>query len=192
MLSSLGAWFLRAALLTSLLLLTTPAAEAYARHTHHAARSAPRSVKIATPASTRARVRAPFFGVVAAEAFWTTPQGLSSIMGDFDQLGVGTLRQKFEWSRIEHSQGRYDFSGYDYGVGELARRRIRILPILFEPAEVGVERASGGARRLPPAQQRGVRGIRGRAGRPLWPRRQLLGRAPRDSGNADPLLAGVE
>ena len=45
----------------------------------------------------------------------------------------GLLRQTFDWRRIERAPGRYDLSFYDGYVAALARRRLRVLPILFNP-----------------------------------------------------------
>jgi hypothetical protein len=48
-------------------------------------------------------------------------------------LGVGLLRQTFDWSRIETTVGRYSFAAYDGFVAAAARHGITILPILFNP-----------------------------------------------------------
>ena len=42
-------------------------------------------------------------------------------------------RQTFDWARIERAPGRYDLSFYDRYVAALARRHLRLLPILFNP-----------------------------------------------------------
>jgi hypothetical protein len=48
-------------------------------------------------------------------------------------IGVGVLRQTFDWSQIERAPGQYDFSAYDDYVGAAAAHGITILPILFKP-----------------------------------------------------------
>jgi len=45
--------------------------------------------------------------------------------------GVGLLRQTFDWARIERIPGRYELSFYDGYIAALARRYLRVLPILF-------------------------------------------------------------
>src|SRR2546423_13967696 len=47
--------------------------------------------------------------------------------------GIGLIRQAFNWNEIEKTRGRFDFSRYDDYVGELARHRMAVLPILFAP-----------------------------------------------------------
>jgi hypothetical protein len=137
------------ALLPLVAALVAPAALASPAHARRA-HSTPRTVRIATPASTSARAPASFFGVVAAETFWKPPGGLPGMLEEFDRLGVGTLRQKVEWARIEPTPGRFDFSGYDPGVGELARRGVRILPILFNPPKWASSAPAGAGGVYPP------------------------------------------
>lgn len=45
--------------------------------------------------------------------------------------GVAIVRSSFLWSQIERAPGQFDFSFYDRYVEQLARYRIRVLPVLF-------------------------------------------------------------
>jgi hypothetical protein len=48
-------------------------------------------------------------------------------------LGVGLVRQTFDWSAIERRRGRYRLAYYDDYVAKNAARGIKVLPILFRP-----------------------------------------------------------
>jgi hypothetical protein len=45
--------------------------------------------------------------------------------------GVQLVRSMFYWAAIEPARRQFDFAFYDHYVGELARYRIRVLPLLF-------------------------------------------------------------
>src|SRR6185437_12192783 len=49
------------------------------------------------------------------------------------QMGVGILRETFDWASIERAPGRYDFAAYDGLVGSLAARHMTVLPVLLDP-----------------------------------------------------------
>jgi hypothetical protein len=62
------------------------------------------------------------------------------------RAGARLLRQPFEWSEIEIARGVYDFSWHDRYVLDLARRGMRVLPVLFRPPEFRSSRPARGAR----------------------------------------------
>ena len=74
----------------------------------------------------------PFFGIVAEDAFG---RGLDWAPAAADRGGgVGLVRQSVDWARVERSPGRYYLASYDRWIADLARRRLRWLPILFNRA----------------------------------------------------------
>ena len=56
--------------------------------------------------------------------------------------GVGMIRQTFDWSAIELSPGRYDFTYYDAFVGAAALHGIGVLPVLFNPPKFRARRVA--------------------------------------------------
>src|SRR6266511_3576814 len=61
-------------------------------------------------------------------------------------IGVGLLRQGFNWAEIEKAPGQYDFSFHDPYVAAAARHGIEILPILLNPPESDSSAPSSGPR----------------------------------------------
>jgi polysaccharide biosynthesis protein PslG len=89
--------------------------------------------------------RAVFAGILGALAVGSTaaaglPRGFVGLYGeDAGQLslqarfGSQTVRRPFEWSRVERSRGRFDFSAYDGFVAGAARAHVDVLPFLIGP-----------------------------------------------------------
>jgi polysaccharide biosynthesis protein PslG len=48
-------------------------------------------------------------------------------------LGVGMIRQTFDWTYMEPRRGRFDFSYHDAFVAKAASYGIRVMPVLFNP-----------------------------------------------------------
>lgn len=94
-----------------------------------------------------------FFGLVADHVGAASGSDRFAVLDQVAATGVGTIRQKFEWSRIEVSPGEYDFRFYDDYVADVTSRGFTILPVLFDPPAWRSGRpASGGARgTYPPA-----------------------------------------
>jgi hypothetical protein len=91
-----------------------------------------------------------FFGLVADHVGAASGADRVAVLDQVAATGVGTIRQKFEWSRIEVSPGVYDFRFYDQYVGDVTSRGFEILPVLFDPPDW--RSASGPARgTYPPA-----------------------------------------
>ena len=83
--------------------------------------------------SATERVGREFFGLHADQVF---DPSYSARLETFDKVaatGIGTMRRIFSWQEIEIAPDVYDFSAYDELVAEAARRRMRILPVLFAP-----------------------------------------------------------
>jgi hypothetical protein len=72
-----------------------------------------------------------FLGLVAEDAFGKPGAYRRENLDRLRSTGAGLVRQTFDWSRIERTPGRYDLAFYDDYVAALARRRLRLLPILF-------------------------------------------------------------
>jgi len=76
-----------------------------------------------------------FFGLVADHVGALRGTARAEVLDQVADTGVGTLRQKFEWSSIEVEPGVYDFSFYDQYVRDVTSRGFNILPVLFDPPE---------------------------------------------------------
>jgi hypothetical protein len=74
-----------------------------------------------------------FVGVVAEDVYAGDPAYRDAQLAHQASLGIGLIRQTFDWSEIERSPGSYDFSYHDGYVAATAARGIEILPILFRP-----------------------------------------------------------
>jgi hypothetical protein len=74
-----------------------------------------------------------FLGLVAEDAFGKPGAYRHKNLDRLRATGAGLVRQTFDWTRIERAPGRYELSFYDRYVAALARRRLRLLPILFNP-----------------------------------------------------------
>jgi hypothetical protein len=72
-----------------------------------------------------------FFGLVSEDAFQVEGAYRQMTLATQASLGVGLLRETFDWSRIEVSPGNYDFRWYDQFVADTARAGIAILPVVF-------------------------------------------------------------
>ena len=84
------------------------------------------------PAS-HAAVPPDFVGVTSQDAFAAEGRYRTSTMAEQRAVGIGLLRQTFNWSDIETSPGRYDFSAYDAYVRAAAATGMAVLPILYHP-----------------------------------------------------------
>jgi len=87
--------------------------------------------KLKPPAA--GRLRRDFFGMVAEDAFAHPGPYRAAVLNRLARLGVGVLRQTFDWATIETAPGRYNFTAYDSFVGSLAARHMTVLPVLLDP-----------------------------------------------------------
>jgi hypothetical protein len=99
---------------------------------------------IAPPAA--GRLRRDFFGMVSEDAFAHPGAYRDATLNQLARLGVGILRQTFDWAVIEPSRGRYDFTAYDSFVGSLAVRHMTVLPVLLDPPRFRSGAPAHGAR----------------------------------------------
>jgi hypothetical protein len=90
----------------------------------------PGGVPMATGAGCSTARRGRFVGVGGGDSFGNRANA-DCILGLQAASGVGFLRHTFDWAYIETAPGQYDFSAEDWWVAATARKRIRILPVLF-------------------------------------------------------------
>jgi hypothetical protein len=72
-----------------------------------------------------------FVGIVSEDTFWDASSYRSCSLNEQGASGVDVMRQTFDWAQIEIARNRYDFSWYDALMADLARRRLGVLPIVF-------------------------------------------------------------
>lgn len=72
------------------------------------------------------------------------------------QAGIGLVRQTIDWAKVETVRGKYDFSAYDPWFEALAKKRMRVLPIVFGAPPFRSSAPKQGARRgaYPPRDPR--------------------------------------
>jgi len=88
-----------------------------------------------------------FAGVVAEDVFAGDRAYRAVQLARQVRLGIGLIRQTFDWSAIERRPGRYDFTSYDAFVADTARRDIALLPVLFDPPAFRARTQAPGAPR---------------------------------------------
>jgi hypothetical protein len=74
-----------------------------------------------------------FFGMVSEDVFANPGRYRATTLNRLASMGVGILRETFDWASIERAPGRYDFTAYDGLVGSLAARHMTVLPVLLDP-----------------------------------------------------------
>jgi polysaccharide biosynthesis protein PslG len=84
-------------------------------------------------AGAAAAVPKTFVGIVSEDVFAGDADYRTANLSAQSAIGIGLIRQTFNWSEIEKAPGQYDFSAYDAYVGAAAAHGITILPILFKP-----------------------------------------------------------
>jgi polysaccharide biosynthesis protein PslG len=88
---------------------------------------------LAAVGSARAAVPDGFVGIASDELVDSSPHARRAALKAQAAAGVTTLRQYFDWARIERKPGRYAFRDYDGLVLDAAKRGIRVFPLLFNP-----------------------------------------------------------
>jgi hypothetical protein len=78
-----------------------------------------------------AKVSRDFVGITAEDVFAGDAGYRSQNLAAQSALGIGLIRQTFDWSRIETAPGHYDLGYHDEFVASAAAHGITILPILF-------------------------------------------------------------
>jgi hypothetical protein len=116
-----------------------------------------------------------FIGITANDVFAGDDDYRTSNLSAMAAIGIGTIRQTFDWSTIERTPGAYDFSHHDDFVAKASAHGIRALPILFNAPAFA--RPSAGRTACPPrsmsAFARFARAVAERYGRggSLWSER---------------------
>ena len=72
-----------------------------------------------------------FVGMASQDVLAGSPAYRAENLPRERDAGVQIIRQNFDWASIERSKGHFDLAFYDQYVADMARARIRILPVLF-------------------------------------------------------------
>ncbi|MBJ7519176.1 MAG: hypothetical protein JHC84_05725 [Solirubrobacteraceae bacterium] len=72
-----------------------------------------------------------FVGITAAEVFAAPAGSRRQALDAQYAAGARTLRQWINWTEIETRRGRFDFRAYDAFMEDVARAKLRVVPILF-------------------------------------------------------------
>jgi len=102
------------------------------------------------PAARAAPVGRDFVGVTAEDVFAGDASYRTHNLEAQSALGIGLLRQTFDWAQIERAPGQYDLSYHDAYVLAAASHGMTILPILFD-APAFHARPSNGTAACPPS-----------------------------------------
>jgi hypothetical protein len=105
---------------------------------------------LAAPSAAGAAVPKDFVGLTSDDVFAGNASYRDTNLTSMAAIGTGTLRQTFDWSKIEASAGAYDLLYYDAYVLSAAAHGIKILPVLFNPPSFRAK-GQGGHGTWPPA-----------------------------------------
>jgi hypothetical protein len=94
-------------------------------------------------ATAQAAVPRDFAGITSDDVFAGNDDYRTSNLSSQATLGVGVIRQTFDWSQIERTNGSYDLSYYDRYVAKAAAHGVRILPVLFRAPTFFIARHPG-------------------------------------------------
>jgi hypothetical protein len=95
------------------------------------------------PAAGAAPVPRDFIGISAEDVFAGDPAYRDANLQTQSSLGIGLIRQKFDWAAIETAPGHYDLRYHDEFVAAAASKGITILPILFNTPQFHLGRRHG-------------------------------------------------
>jgi hypothetical protein len=90
-----------------------------------------------------ARVSRDFIGITSEDVFAGDANYRTQNLQVQSTLGIGLLRQTFDWAQIETAPGQYDFSYHDGYVLAAAQQGITVLPILFHTPTFHAGRTNG-------------------------------------------------
>lgn len=79
----------------------------------------------------QAKVSRDFVGITAEDVFAGDANYRSGNLQAQSALGIGLIRQTFDWALIEKAPGQYDFAYHDEFVAAAASHGITVLPIVF-------------------------------------------------------------
>ena len=119
-------------------------------HRHALATATPGPI-VSVPAS--GRLPRDFFGIVTEDVFAHPGTYRTRTLNREAGIGLGLVRQTFDWASVERTRGAYDFAPYDGFVAALALHRMRVLPVLLDPPKFRSSAPSHGAKpgTYPPA-----------------------------------------
>jgi hypothetical protein len=86
---------------------------------------------LALAPAASAKVSRDFVGITSEDVFAGDAAYRNDNLQRQSALGIGLIRQTFDWARIETAPGHYDLSYHDEFVASAAAHGITILPILF-------------------------------------------------------------
>ena len=95
------------------------------------------------PTAGAAAVPRDFIGISSEDVFAGDAGYRETNLQAQANLGIGLIRQKFDWASIETAPGQYDFRYHDEFVAAAASKGITILPILFHTPDFHVGRRNG-------------------------------------------------
>ena len=97
------------------------------------------------PAASAKPLGGDFLGITAEDVFAGDANYRATNLHAQSKLGIGLLRQTFDWAQIERAPGQYDLSYHDAYVLAAASHGITVLPILFRTPDFHVGRTYEGA-----------------------------------------------
>jgi hypothetical protein len=97
------------------------------------------------PAAGAAPVPRDFIGISAEDVFAGDAGYREQHLQAQSGMGIGLIRQNFDWAAIETAPGQYDTRYHDEFVAAAASKGITILPILFRTPEFHLSRHAGRA-----------------------------------------------
>src|SRR3954447_906273 len=74
-----------------------------------------------------------FFGIVTEDVFAHPGSYRNRTLNRQAGLGIGLVRQTFDWASIERRRSVYDFTAVDGLVAALAAHHMQVLPVLLDP-----------------------------------------------------------
>ncbi len=87
-----------------------------------------------------------FFGLVTEDTFAHPGSYRNTMLNRQAGMGIGLVRQTFDWATIERKRGVYDFTAYDGFVAALAAHHMELLPVLLDPPKFRSSAPSKGAK----------------------------------------------
>jgi hypothetical protein len=94
------------------------------------------------PSAWAAPLSRDFVGITAEDVFVGDSAYRARNLEAQSALGIGLLRQTFDWAQVERAPGQYDLTYHDAYVAAAASHGIAILPILFDTPEFHAGRSS--------------------------------------------------
>ena len=148
---------------------------------------------VSVPAS--GRLPRDFFGIVTEDVLAAPRELPDRTLDQQASMGIGLVRQTFDWATIERKPGVYDLTALRRLVAALAAHHMRLIWPCCSIRPSSARAARRRARSRAPTPRAGCNDMAtfaATAGAPLRAGRQLLARPPAGPQRADPHLAGLE